>query len=406
MPNPASGVFKQLAYKAESTYGTVPSASGAQVLRRVQSTLDLTKDAYQSNEIRVDQQIADYRHGVRRVSGKITGELSPLTYKDFFAQALRKDFVAGVSASSLTLTIAGAGPYTVTRSSGSYLTDGFKVGDVVRLSSSGSPALVAGNVAKNLLVTALTATVMTVVVLNGSALTAQSSIGSCTVAATGKKTFVPLTGHTDKSFSIEHWYSDLSQSEVFSGCKASKIAIAMPPSGMVTFDADVMGQNVTTAAAQYFTNPTAATSTGCLAAVNGVLRVGGTTVATLTGLSLDITSNYSGDPVVGSNTVPFLFPGRVLVAGQATAYFDSVTLRDAFLNETELDLVAAFTAGGEANSDFMSFVLPRIKLGGAAKSDGEGGLVQTIPFQALLNTAGGAGVATEATTISVQDSAA
>lgn len=403
MPNPASGVFKQLAYKAESTYGTVPSASGAQSLRRVQSTLDLSKDAYQSNEIRLDQQIADFRHGVRRVSGKITGELSPATYKDFFAQALRRAFTAGVSASSLSLTIAGAGPYTITRGSGSYLTDGFKVGDVVRITAG---SVNANNLNKNVLVTGLTATILTGVVLNGTTMTAEGPIASCTVAVTGKKTFVPLTGHTDNSFSIEHWYADLGQSEVFSGCKASRIALAMPPSGMVTFDADVMGQNVTTAASQYFTSPTAATSTGCLAAVNGVLRVGGSSVATLTGLSVDINSNYSGDPVVGSNAVPFLFPGRVLVSGQATAYFDSVTLRDAFLNETEIDLIAAFTTGTAKDSDFMTIVLPRIKLGGSSKSDGEGGLIQTIPFQALLNSAGGTGISTEATTILVQDSAA
>jgi hypothetical protein len=403
MPNPASGVFKQLAYKAESTYGTVPSASGAQSLRRVQSTLDLAKDAYQSNEIRLDQQIADFRHGVRRVSGKITGELSPATYKDFFAQALRKAFVAGSSASSVSLTIAGSGPYTITRGSGSYLTDGFKVGDVVRITAG---SVNANNLNKNVLVTGLTGTVITGIVLNGTTMTAEGPIASCTIAATGKKSFVPLTGHTDNSFSIEHFYADLGQSEVFSGCKASRIALAMPPSGMVTFDADVMGQNVTTAASQYFTSPTAATTTGCLAAVNGVLRVGGSTVATLTGLSVDINSNYSGDPVVGSNTVPFLFPGRVLVSGQATAYFDSVTLRDAFLNETELDLIAAFTTGSAKDSDFLTVVLPRIKLGGAAKSDGEGGLIQTIPFQALLNTAGGTGIATEATTIAIQDSAA
>lgn len=403
MPNPASGVFKQLAYKAESTYGTVPSASGAQSLRRVQSTLDLSKDAYQSNEIRLDQQIADFRHGVRRVSGKITGELSPATYKDFFAQALRRAFTAGVSASSLSLTIAGAGPYTITRGSGSYLTDGFKVGDVVRITAG---SVNANNLNKNVLVTGLTATILTGVVLNGTTMTAEGPIASCTVAVTGKKTFVPLTGHTDNSFSIEHWYADLGQSEVFSGCKASRIALAMPPSGMVTFDADVMGQNVTTAASQYFTSPTAATSSGCLAAVNGVLRVGGSSVATLTGLSVDINSNYSGDPVVGSNAVPFLFPGRVLVSGQATAYFDSVTLRDAFLNETEIDLIAAFTTGTAKDSDFMTIVLPRIKLGGSSKSDGEGGLIQTIPFQALLNSAGGTGISTEATSILVQDSAA
>ena len=127
----AAGVFKQLAYKAETVYGTIPSASGAQSLRRVSSDLSLTKDTYQSNEIRADQQIADFRHGVRRVSGKVTGELSPRTYQDFFAAALRRNFSAGVSATSVSLTIAGTGPtYTITRATGSYLTDGFKVGDV------------------------------------------------------------------------------------------------------------------------------------------------------------------------------------------------------------------------------------------------------------------------------------
>ena len=65
----AAGVFKQLTYKVESTYGTVPGASAAQALRRVTSDLSLTKQTYQSNEIRTDQQMQDYRHGVRSVEG-------------------------------------------------------------------------------------------------------------------------------------------------------------------------------------------------------------------------------------------------------------------------------------------------------------------------------------------------
>jgi len=401
MPNPASGVFKQLAYKSESTFGAVPSASGAQSLRRVQSTLDLSKDTYQSNEIRADQQVADMRHGVRRVTGQITGELSPATYKDFFAQILRRDFTALSAISGVSLTIAGTGPYTVTRASGSFLTDGLKAGDVIRITAG---AVNAANLNKNLLITGLTATVLTVIVLNGSTLIAEGPIASCTVTLAGKKTFVPASAQTDRSFSIEHWFSDLGKSEVFSGCKASKIAIQMPPTGMVTVAVDITGQNVTTAASQYFTSPTGASTSGCLASVNGVLRVGGTAVATLTGLSLDVNSNFTGDPVVGANTVPFLYPGRILVSGQATAYFDSTTLRDAFLDETELDLLAVFTASSDKDAKFVSFVLPRIKLGGASKNDGEGGIIQTLPFTALLNTAGGAALVSEYTTISIQDS--
>lgn len=333
MPNPASGVFKQLAYKSESTFGTVPSASGAQSLRRVQSTLDLSKDTYQSNEIRADQQVADMRHGVRRVTGQITGELSPATYKDFFAQILRRDFTALSAISGVSVTIAGTSPYTVTRASGSFLTDGLKAGDVIRITAG---SVNAANLNKNLLITGLTATVLTVIVLNGSSLIAEGPIASCTVTLAGKKTFVPASAQTDRSFSIEHWFSDLGKSEVFSGCKASKIAIQMPPTGMVTVAVDITGQNVTTAASQYFTSPTGASTSGCLASVNGVLRVGGTAVATLTGLSLDVNSNFTGDPVVGANTVPFLYPGRILVSGQATAYFDSTTLRDAFWTRPNL----------------------------------------------------------------------
>ena len=43
----ASGVYKQLAFKRESTYGTAPGASGAQLLRRV------TSDISQGLQLRV-----------------------------------------------------------------------------------------------------------------------------------------------------------------------------------------------------------------------------------------------------------------------------------------------------------------------------------------------------------------
>lgn len=404
MPNPAAGIFKQLAYKAEVTYGLVPAASAAQALRRVQSTIDLSKDTYQSSEIRTDQQMADFRHGVRRVGGKIGGELSAGTYKDFFAAALKRAFAAVAASTAVSVTIAGAGPtYTITRAAGSYLSDGYKLGMGIRLSVG---ALNAANINKNLLIVALTATVATVLVMNGVAMVAEGPITGTTITATGKVTYVPTSGHTDSSFSIEHYYADLVQSEVFSGCKVDQITMALPPTGMATIDMDVKGQNITTAGAQYFTSPTTQTTTGAMAAVNGVVRVGGVTVASLTGLNISIDPNFSGDPVVGSNTVPFMFPGRVLVSGQMTAYFDSTTLRDAFVNETEIDLIAVFTADNTATADFIAMHIPRIKLGGSAKNDGEGGLVQTIPFQALLNNAGGAGIATEKTTFQLQDTQA
>lgn len=400
----ASGIYKQVKYKVESVYGTVPAAATAQALRRVQSTLDLSKDTYQSNEIRTDLQVADMRHGVRRVKGNINGELSAKTYADFMAAAVKRDFAAVAAISGASITIAGAGPtYTVTRAAGSFLTDGVKIGDIIRLSVG---TFNVANASKNLMVTALTALVATVIVVNASVLVAEGPIATSTVTVFGKKTFVPASGHTDKSYSIEHWFSDVVQSEVFSGCKVSKVAVNLPPTGMATIGMEFVGQNITAAASEYFTSPTAATTTGSLAAVNGVVRLNGVTVAILTGLNFSIDPAFSGDPVVGSNTVPNQFPGTVKVSGQATAYFQDATLRDVFLNETEASLFAVFTADGTAAADFVQFAFPRIKLGGASKSDGQGGLVQTLPFTALFNSTGGAGISSEATTVSIQDAQA
>jgi hypothetical protein len=411
----ASGVFKQLATKFEATYGTAPGQSGAQSMRRVQSTLDLNKDTYQSNEIRTDLQMADFRHGVRRVGGAINGELSPGTWKDFFAMILKRDFTAGVAVSGASITVAGSGPtYTITRAAGSFLTDGIKAGDVVRLSVG---TFNAANLLKNLFVVSLTALALTVIPLNGVALVAEGPIATSTVTVIGKKTYIPLSSHTDKSMAIEHWYSDagFAQSELFLGCKATQCAIDLPPSGLATINWDMVGQDLAETSAkrggiaptaQYFTSPTAATTSGTLAAVNGAVRVAGSTVAVLTGLSLQIAANYTGDPVVGSNVIPQQFPGRVIVTGQASMYFDGVTIRDAFVNETEIEILAAFTTSNSGTADFISLALPRVKFGGASKDDGEKGLVQTLPFQALLNSAGGAGTSSEATTLSIQDSLA
>lgn len=401
----AVGSFKQVAIKAETTYGTIPAASGAQLLRRVTSTVDLSKETYASNELRTDFQIADFRHGVRSVAGSLNGELSPGTYKDFFSYALKRDFAAVTATTGASLTIAGTGPtYTVTRAAGSWLTDGYKNGMVVRLTVG---TLNAANLNKNLLIVDITsATAMTVIPLNGVAMVAEGPIASCTITATGKSTFVPTTGHTDKSFTLEHWFADVAQSERFLGCKISKVGLQLPPSGIATAAFEIMGQNVATGTAQYFTSPTAVTTSAPLAAVNGVLRVGGVTLASVTGLTIDIAPAYSGEAVVGSNAKPALFAGMVNVTGQMTVFFEDAVLRDVFFNETEVELIAAFTTDNTATADFITLAIPRIKLGGASKDDVMAGIKATIPFQALLNTAGGTGVKTERTTILIQDSLA
>jgi hypothetical protein len=395
----ATGIAKQVVFKKEASWGVAAGATGAQYLRRVTSDLSLAKETYQSNEIRTDYQISDFRHGVRSVEGTIAGELSPLTYDSFIAAALRKDFVIGATTGALAVFSVTNTGTKFTRSSGSFVTDGFKVGDVI----SATGFSTANNNTHYVLVTVVAALTMDIVPLDGTVLTDEAAGGTRTIAVVGKKTYTPETSHTDDSFTFEHFYSDVAQSEVFTGCKVNSLAVSLPPTGMATINIGLMGKDITTGTSAYFTTPTAATTSGVLASVNGIAYAIGTRNYLLTGLNINYAGNLSMEAVVGSNTYPDIFEGRVVVTGDATAYFENGTLRDAFLNETEVALMFVFTTNNTKNPEFLSFVLPRVKFGGAGKDDGEKGLIQTIPFQGLFNSAG---TGADKTTLIVQDSLA
>ncbi len=394
----ASGIEKEVRYKIETTFGDAPGATGSQLLRRITSNIDLNKDSYESDEIASHGQVSDMRHGLRSVGGDINGELSLTTFEDFFAAALRKAWVTGVNSTALTDVPASATAPQFVRATGSWLTDEFKIGDVIQW---GGWVATANN-SYNYRITALTATDMTV----SGTVTAEASGASVTAAVQGKKIYAPITSQTTDSFHIEHFFSDISQSELFSGCMVSKIDIDLPPTGMATITISFIGQDITTDTSEYFTNSTTETTTAILAAINGVLRVNGTDITTITGMSFTIDTGITpGEGCVGSNVIPFIFPGRVCVTGQLTAYYEDGSLRDNFIDEDEIAINVKLDATSDDDTECLVFDIPRIKLAGSSKDDGEKGLIQTVPFTALLNSDGGTGISTEETTISIQDTA-
>jgi hypothetical protein len=397
----ATGINKSVRYKKETAgqWGTLPGSTGGNVLRRVTANFNLEKETYQSGEIRTDYQIADMRHGVRSVTGSLNAELSPGSYADFFAAAVAKAFAAKttLTAVSVTTTVVAGGTGNIVRATGSWITDGVKVGDVIRLSAT-------ANSAKNLLVTSVVALSLGVKTLNSTELVAVGTATPTDVAFPGKKTMAPLTGHTDDSFTFEEWYSDIGQSEVFTGNKVNTAALSIPSTGLVTADFGFMGKDLAqTGTSAYFTAPTAQGTTGIFAAVNGVLVVNGVAVAVVTDASININRNMQNATVVGSNSIAEMFEGRIAVDGSFSAYFQDASFRDMFKDETEASLVIVLTTSNANTSDFVSVTLPRIKVNSNTRNDGEQGIVSQHNFMALLNSAVSNG--TEQTTIAIQDSA-
>lgn len=400
----AAGLYKRVTYKRQTARGTPALGAGASELRRVSSTLGLKKQTYQSNEKRSDQQILDMRHGVRSIEGALSGELAPGSYADFISAALRRDFAAVTALTGLSITVAGSGPtYTLTRAAGDFLAGGVKRGDVVRLTAG---SFTAGNLNNNLLVIGVTALVLTVIMLNGSSLTAEGPIASATISFPGKKTWTPTTGHTDVVYTYEHWFPETPASEAFTDVQPTKVDISLPATGLATVNIGFVGKDQLPATSAQHTSPSAAGTQGLTAAVNGALLVGGQLVGTITALTINLMSDRAGSPVVGANTIPKRFPAPIMVQGQFTAYFADTTFRDAFDAETEVEIICALTSDNSAASDFISFAMPRVKLNGNDKDDPNEGVIQTVPFMALRALTGGAGVANELTTLAIQDSAA
>ncbi|MCK5605397.1 hypothetical protein KAR91_26130 [Candidatus Pacearchaeota archaeon] len=353
------------------------------------------------------------RHGVQSADGPIAGELSPGTYFRLMAGILRKNFVAaavgGAESDVEAAVTSGASGTFTSAATATWLTDGLKVGDVGRWT--GWTTTGVDNNARNFLITALTELVMTGTFLDGDPVDPKVAGDAVTFTGVGKKTWTPATGHTEDWFTVEHYFSDLDLSEVFYDAKPDTMAIKLPASGMATIDIGMMAlqQNrLVTGTSPWFTSVLAATTSGVLASVNGVISVGGNQIALLTGIDFDIAAGLTSEAVVGSNIKPDLHDGRIQVTGNMTVFFADATMRDYFADETEVAVSCAFTDSNDGDADFIAFTMPRVKLGGATKDDGEKGIIQTIPFTALFNGDGDDGVTTTvgsiATTLSIQDS--
>lgn len=407
MATKATGVFKEVRYKKEvaGQWGELNGPSGGVKLRRVTADFNPTADTYSSNEINTTFQNTDTRLGVRGAEGSLNGELSPGSYADFFGSVLARDFTSVVGVNDAEVTIAAAGTnFTITRSDalGDYLADGIKVGQVVRLTGAG---LNAANVGNNLLVISVTATVLTVMVLSSTSLVAEGPISTVDIAPAGKVTYIPQTGHTDDSYNIEEWYSDVAESAVFTGMKVGSANVSLPSTGMVTTDFSFMGKGlINEGTTAYFTSPTGPSTTGLLTAVQGALLFNGSNAACITDASISIERTMEPAQCVGSNFNSEIFTGKINVTGSVSAYFSDSTLRNYFNDETDVSMVLVATTGESKNADFISFVIPRAKFTSFSNADNETGIVSSLDFNAVMNTVTTAGLINS--TIMIQDSAA
>lgn len=391
----ATGIQSKVIIGKETTFGTAATDTVGREMRRVSAELNLEKTTFRSNEIRSDHQLGKTRHGGYMVNGTLGGELSCGTYELPFASLLRGAWTAGVTTGAIATLAAAASGNTITRSAGSFVSNGFKIGDLVNVAGFTAPATanngrrVIGN---------LTATVMTLI---GPPLVTKAAGDSVTILVPGKKLMVPASGHTDESYTVEKLFemgaTDVSELAV--GVKFGGCSIGVNAEGFVTVSFPLMGQDMDKDIAAYFQSPTAATTTQGMTGPQGLIIADGVALGTVTSYSLEITGGYESANVVGSQKTPAIFQGPIGVTGSLDVYFENKDLWQKYKDETDIAVVLYLTA---PSGDAFVIKVPLITMTGNTKTDAAtGGIIQSIPFEASRYQGAGN---YESSTIVFQDS--
>jgi hypothetical protein len=197
-------------------------------------------------------------------------------------------------------------------------------------------------------------------------------------------TNVLKAGRTARFFTLEERHTDISQYAVTTGAVINSMSLNIQPEAMVTGSFGIIGRNQAWSGTS-LGSPTAVASHPPFSGFTGTINEGGSAVANLTALELNIARNVEPIFVVGpSDLAKEMTLGQNVITGTATFLLESATLLSKFLNETESSLEV--TLDGPAGGD-LTISIPRLKYVGAARQRGVGtSLVVSMPFQALYSS--------------------
>lgn len=374
----ADGSRHSMRLVAEATYGTTPATPPFTPIRHTGTTLGLSKESLQSEEIRNDRQIADFRHGARQVGGDISVELSCFSF-DIILEALLGGTwtpVATTGAQSLSASVGG-----FARAAGSFITDGITNGMVITSSGFAS----AGNNGR-FRVTTASALTLVVVPLDGQTMAIDVAAAARTLSSINAAL---KAGTTRRSFTVERFFGDIASVDKpyhrFTGVEFNTMQFAINANAMVTGTFGVVGKDLTTdtaiAAGATYANPT---TTSPLDSFTGTLEENATVIAVITEIQLNLDNGLDPRFVVGSKTTIRPSIGRSNVSGNITAYFENSLLLDKFINETESKIKFTLPDG---LGNKINVTLPRLKYnGGQPDVQGDGPITMSLPFQALLDS--------------------
>lgn len=353
-------------YKAQTTAGTLPSASSAMRFRVNEGSqgLNLAKATINSGENRGDGMSTRGRHGSHNVQGSFATDMSVGSHDSIYEALLRGTWTAAATFTQTDFTSVAVASSVITIGSGSLLVASRpRVGDIITFSA----GIHADDLNKRLRITAIgSATTMTVERIDGTAMTDSSTNTTFSFVVARKL----IQGTTRRAFAVEEHEIDIDASEVYDFCRFSRMDIALSPDNMGVATFGLVGRTGTTYTAgnaPYFTSPTTYSTLG-LASVEAKIKLGSATLTDITDFQLSLDLRAAGQPVVGSQYTPDIFENNAQITARITGLREDFTRFTDFLNETRLELHLFFGENEAAPQDFIAMCVTNLTLANPSKS--------------------------------------
>jgi len=378
----AAGSYHGLSFIEETTFGTTP-AGDPTALRHTSCGLGISKDGFQSNELRADRMISDFRHGVIRAQGDIGIEFSYGEFDSILEGALFGEWSDNVLKAGTT-----AKSYTLRRRFADIFLDGVFTGCMFNGFSLSIPAnaMVTGSFDVIGKEGSYAGTQHTATLTITAAVGAEAGGDVTTTIAGGTPVTTTLADGDSASAAAEKIAASIDDSSLYSASATDEVITitynAVDGDNTVVYDPD------TTEAAGTVSDIAASAITASQThapfdSFTGVLKEGDTEIAVITSIDFNLQNGLEPTFVVGANTTPRIVPGRSNLTGSISAYFENKALLDKFIDETESSIELEL---GSTNNKY-DFLIPRIKYtGGDNPASGEGPIVLNMPFQALYDT--------------------
>ncbi len=384
MPNLAVSNRLAVNYAVESAFGTTPTAGNNKALRITGETLNFTLKKDSSKEIRYDRAVADISTLDADAAGSLPFEFSYREYDDFIEAAFQGTWAAFGTAGIGATFVGSFAPTTITAgaaTTGSSAFTTLQKGQWFKLNAPAQP-----DNGKWLRVSPSVAPTSTVITLD--ALTPLSGTGSsiagCTIATSRLFNYT-----TQRSFSIEDQFTDISQYLTYRGMVLSKMMLDIKSGSFITGSFDFMGKDqVRNTGTQL---PGSTTLSQTFDVLNGVTNIpavyeGGAALTStyIKNFTFNLDNSTRGQKAIGVLGNAGIASGTGKVTGKAEMYFADGAMYQKFLDNAQTSLMVQIK---DAAGNGYVITLPKVRYtkGDITAGSLDQDVMVSLEYQAVLD---------------------